>query len=209
MKKRSLLLLSAVFILTLIMTVNSAAADTFASTKSKKQDAFDCIKVKNTVYCRDSQKIFKVNLKTRKVKLLKKIDCGPMIKKGNYLYFATEYDYESSRVYRLNIKTGKGKYLTKPLSLVDFTVKGKRLYYRYTASSGKKKCKYIPLSGKKKPKAARYPGGGKYRKSNVKGYSINWPDPLTVDSTVPYNYYLKTPKGKILLETVSTGPYIG
>lgn len=206
MKKRSQLLLFAAFILTLIVTVNLAATDTSAYSKTKKSNTYDCIKSGNTVYCRDAAKVFKVNLTTRKVTLLKTIESSPMIKKGKYLYFTTEAGFMQYRIYRLNTKTGKGKYLTKAMEIGGFSVKGKYIYYQYNTASGKTKYMKMRLNGKGKHKTSCRPAG-KYKPANVNGYSINWPGGSNY--SIPYNYYLKTPKGNILLETVSTGPYIG
>ena len=212
MKKRNQLLLFAAFILTLIMTVNLAATDTFASSKKIKSDCYNCIKSGNTVYCNDRGKVFKVNLTTRKATLLKTIDCGYMIKKGKYLYFNTVsttciYKY---RIYRLNTKTGKGKYLTKVLDMDgghSFSIKGNYIYYEYWTSSGKTKYMKMRLNGKGKHKTSYRPTG-KCKQANVKGYSINFSYKSTWFGVGPYNYYLMTPMGNILLESRPEGPYI-
>ena len=212
MKKRSQLLLFAAFILTLLMTVNLAATDTFASSKRIKSDCYYCIKSGNTVYCEDGGKVFKVDLITRKATLLKKIDCGAMIKKGKYLYFKTisMKDIRKSYIYRLDTKTGKGKYLTKALNTSgehSFSIKGKYIYYEYCTSSGNIKYMKMRLNGKGKHKTSYRPTG-KCKQANVKGYSINFSYKSTWFGVGPYNYYLMTPMGNILLESRQEGPYI-
>ena len=203
-----LLLLSIAALVTTMAPVSFASA----KTKTKKMKTYNCIKSGKTVYCTNGNRIFKVNLKTKKVKKLVKGKYGYpsyLKKKGKYLYYCDVSQGLESYIYRINTKNNKKKILAHPI-YPAYAISGKKIYYKavFVKDNGygdvHYKNKVIKLNGKSKQNT-KWKVSMKNKKTNKKGYYVtdNWDG----QSWDPVTYYLQTPKGRIKLERTD-GPII-
>lgn len=203
---------SLIFILILAVAVAFSfavpAESVSAASKTKKMSVYDCIKSGDTVYCTNDHYIFKVDLKTKNVTILTGGKCYPnMLKlKGKYLYYRDSHQGfavkgYTGELYRINVKT-KAK---KKLAYASYyAIKGKKIYVNADRLKGDKvktSKRVMKLNGKSKKKT-KYKVKNVYKDTNVSGYyvtdDVDWDDYYDQ----PANYYLRTPSGYILLESL-------
>ena len=214
MKKIITVLFITALILTAVpfMSPDSDMNAYAASTKTKKGTVYThIIKHGNTVYCMVHDymiyyKIYKVDLKRGKAKLLKKNLYNPtgMKYKKGYIYVAAEcgtaVDSYNGELFRINVKTGKKTRLEKHLKgnpVPEFVVSKNTIYfteYKYDYDRGKdvKKTRKMKLNGKSKKNAGNVKVKVKAKKSNTKGYKIKYVE--SEENSVD-KYYLVKPNG--------------
>ena len=199
MKKR----LCAVFII-MTLLVSCFTSMAFGASGTKKMTYYgEVIKKGNTVYCNATVGIYKVNLKTGKVKALKEYDPVGAIQFGNgaggmklykgYLYYM-EAGAIGAGLCRVKV-TGKAK-PQNLLRYVNFNAsrfaisKGKIYVEGIDRDSFKNVKRVMKLNGKN-AKKTKYKVYNSFKPTNKKGYTIQ-----TVESGVKYTKYLVTPAGK-------------
>ena len=210
-KYRSVLL---VFIVAALITTLVPVSFASAKTKTKKCTMYKLIKKGKYVYCQNGLHIFKVNLKTKKVKKLGALYGANMKLKGKYLYaYNNSQGLFGANLYRYNVKTGKKKLLAKDVDQMNtLAISGKKIYYRKIVKKGTYDFTYkkrvMKLNGKAK-KSTKIKGETKVKSANVSGYHVwdtfdrdtyDWDDYSNNSPEGKINYYLSTPKGDILLE---------
>jgi len=220
--KRRLISLLLVFCLMIGNVSILGTRPVAAKSKTKKMTTYDVIVKGKTAYvsgawCTD--KIYKVNLKTKKVSAIKYKQkgantCHMRIKKG-YLYFE-QIDSGLRSLCRVKLKNPKKTDILFHQGSginVDY---GKECYFRYAVGkkrvyiayndSNKEKTikKSMKLSGRDK-KTSKYNVKNTCKKSNKKGYKLIVDDShFDDDNFAGYVvYYLGTPSGKIKLDKVS------
>ena len=199
MKKR----LCAVFII-MTLLVSCFTSMAFGASGTKKMTYYgEVIKKGNTAYCNAKIGIYKVNLKTGKVKALKEYDpegavhfgqsAGCMKLYKGYLYYTDGAGIGIA----LNRVKVSGK--SKPQDLlkhIDFTVsafaisKGKIYLEGTYMDSGKAVKRVMKLNGRN-IKKSKFKITNTYKLTNKKGYKIQ-----TVSSGGKGTDYLVTPAGK-------------
>ena len=195
-----------------VLAVGCCSTFSFAATKTVKMTTYeDCIKSGKYVYCNAPGAIYKVNVKKGTKKIVAKTGdpnvqmvSSMKLKKGYIYYSLVPYEADNSYLYRVK-KSGKSnkKLATVPTPMlsVDFAIKGKKIYYTYypDPEGEKKLTKKMNLNGKKKAETKKYVVKTTYKKSNKKGYFVDY-----VEGT-PDNYkvYLKTPSKQIYLTSVT------
>ncbi len=221
MKKtvKTVLVLMLMLITAFAFTVQPAAAAT------KKMTAYDqVIKKGKYAYCASGWVLARVNLKTNKVKVLRKTQHaypGSMKIKGKYIYFIEGTEGTVSYLKRIKVTGGKAKKLTSD-NVVKYAIKGNKIYYTCVKDVGdveKSYRKVMKLNGKGK-KSTNQRVKMKTKKSNVKGYRTFYK--VTTEKVYDEKYgdyeddeddedyddyeeishmkvYLKTPKKTILL----------
>ncbi len=178
-----------------------------AASKTKKMAVYSCIKSGDTVYCSNDHRIFKVDLGTEKVTVLTGGKGYPnrLKLKGKYLYYRDSYqgfdkNGYSGYVYRIHVKTKAKKKLA---GATAYAIKGKKLYAtaeRLMGNKLKTQKRVMKLNGKSKKKT-KYKAKNSFKKTNRKGYYVT--DDIDWENyDQPANYYLRTPDGYILLETL-------
>ena len=197
-----------ILVVAVVFSFAVPAESVSAASKTKKMTVYYCIKSKSTVYCSNANHIFKVNLKTKKVTILTGGKCYPgnLKLKGKYLYYQDiqqgfdENGY-AGYLYRINVKTKAKKKLA---GATDYAIKGKKIYVTADKIKGDNSIKttkrVMKLNGKSKKKT-KYKAKNACKQTNAKGYyvtdDIDWDD-----FDQPANYYLRTPSGYILLESL-------
>lgn len=130
---------------------------------------YDVVKKGKTIYCSAGNKLFAVNARTGKKKVLlrkKSALCmTPLVTKGKYLYFCVEGG--NGGIYRMNRKNKKIRRLAKGSGYMAFAVGKKHIYYQPTIFSNKKY--RMTLSGKHK-KSVKGKIDPRQKGSNAKGY---------------------------------------
>ncbi|MGI6765686.1 MAG: hypothetical protein ACOX4R_00565 [Lentihominibacter sp.] len=192
-------------------TFSLVPVDSFAASKVKKSTVYSCIKSKNVVYCENDFRVFKVNLDTQDVQVMAddkyREDPEYLKLKGNYLYYMglNPYEYCVNDLYRVNIKTFQKKRLAS--NVMAYAISGSKIYYvTENYDTGKRTKRVMKLNGKSKKKT-KYSAKMSDKYTNAGGYYV-WDD---YDSSLDWgdepedewcNYYLATPNGDILLESV-------
>lgn len=214
--KRGLTVIISLF---LIMEFVITPYDTYAASKTVKSTTYsNTVKSGSVVYCTDSIRLYKVNLKTGMVKTLYSNKHGyitNMKKKGNYIYFnEMPQDVEGGVLNRINLKTGKLKVLAKNNVYPKYAMTSKKIYYVYYKVSNngntvKKHKMVMNLNGNNK-KSTKVKIKMTIKETNAKGYRVesdcDW-DKYDWSNSEPVSYYLITPDGDYLLETYD-GPII-
>ena len=200
MKKRIIALL-----LVSLMIVSVMPSTSYAASGTKKTTLYYCYKSGDTVYCSGLHHLYKVNLKTRQVKVLNSPQCyaGSFKLKGKYLYCAGNgQSAETGVIYRVNTKTGSYKMLARRTFLRPatngFAISGSKIYYSTISwrkdGSEKLTKRVMSLSGKSKKKS-KQKIKVKKKDTNNSSYKV-WSKELEFPY---YEYYLKTPNGNIYL----------
>ena len=197
-----------ILVVAVVFSFAVPAESVSAASKTKKMSVYSCIKSGDTVYCSNNNHIFKVNLKTKKVTILTGGKCYPnnLKLKGKYLYYQDiqqgfdENGY-TGYLYRINVKTKAKKKLANASA---YAIKGKKIYF--TADKLKSDYSFktikrvMKLNGKSKKKT-KYTVKNVHKETNASGYyvtnDIDWDN-----YSQPANYYLRTPGGNILLESL-------
>ena len=199
-------------LITLMLAMVMAVVPTgvFAASKTVKSTMYEIYKSKNAVFVGCNNKLFRVKLKNGKpvskkvlFKCSKKKCIDHLILKGKYVYFKVTQGAASSKVYLYRVKKtgGKAKKLATMKNNPSFVaIKGKKIFYTYygdeTDEDGRilntyKKVMKLNGSGKKNTDIEAEENDKYYNKKGYKyAFKLN-------GSKV--SYYLKTPKGKILL----------
>lgn len=191
----------------LIMAVTLFSAcltESDAASKTKKMTVYtQVMKSKSTVYCTDNAGIYKVNLKTGKVKRIAKIlsFVTTMKLKNGYVYYLANYEAGYSELCRVKTTGKKKKRLAADVSA--FAIKGSKIYYReyymedlddedYTYRNKKMK-----LNGKSK-KGTSYRPVSISKKTNAKGYKVikKYSEDFSYNPDGYMISYLKKPNGK-------------
>jgi hypothetical protein len=207
MKKRStsilvIMILAAVLILSSITT-------SFAGDGPVTMTLYnDVVKKGNYAYCCDEWSLFKVNLKTGKVKRLtsKNVPIGDISVHGKYVYYMT---YTTGTVAGVRRVRNDGKYdkeLCFENELMGYVIIKSRIYYTYTDDNYNYVMKSMKLNGTNK-KTSYYDIKNTSKRSNAKGYKVIKVKSSSFD---PYEgkgyetFYLKKPNGKkIKLEKIT------
>ena len=165
------------------------------------------IKSGDYAYCIAGTGIYKVNVKSGKIKKLVK-DPGDyghyrqMCKKGKYLYYIKGGTDVRGDLYRVSIKGGKSKHLAgnvnKARCVSKYMIKKDRIYYKeMNATNGKEKTKKMKLNGKAKKKSKAKVKWSQ-EESNKSGYYIDvnvYDAPSGSGYYEMIQYYLETPNG--------------
>lgn len=202
MKKLLSIMLAAILIIGCFTTVS------FGTGGTKKMTAYNVIKKGNVVYCATGRGVYKVFLKSGKVKALFKMDeeeaydCGPikaMKLYKNYVFFLHGGPMTDS-LYRIKISGGKTKILSKGI-VGGYAISKNKIYFEeYNFDNYTKSKKVMSLNGKNKKKSS-YSVKMTNKKANKKGYYIESVDEGMVDDEYwgeaeEYTDYLITPSGK-------------
>ena len=172
-----------------------------AAGKTKSMTSYFCVKKGNIVYCANYEALYRVDLKTKKVK---KIATDPgyiedLKIKGNYVYYAEAGSgVSTSQICRVNIKTEKRQILVKNVQQF-YAISGNKIYYtKGTFPGGKLKIKSycMKLNGKSK-KACKVKIKRKVKESDTKGYKVFR---KKTKEEYLYDFYLQTPTSSIFLE---------
>ena len=170
-------LLATVLMTALVFT--SFTVVSFGGSGTKKMTVYDEVVVSgNYAYCSAAPGIYRVNLKTNKVKRI--VDnseyytiTGPLfgmkVHKG-YLYYMGTGGI-GSPLHRVKKSGGKTKYLCV---VDDYAIKKGKIYYQaFDVDKDKSVKKVMKLNGKNKKKSS-YKVKNKYKKSNKKGYKVKY-----------------------------------
>lgn len=201
------------FLLSLmIMTVLIGFIPTgvYAATTDVKSKTYEIQKVKNYVYTTGNKGVYRIKLKNGKPvskKLIAK--CGSkysidhLLVKGKYVYFKKVAN-KSNKVYLYRVKKsgGTAKKLASMGAFAEVAYKGNKIYYTYpgeTDDNGMvlynyKKVMNLDGTGKQDTEIMASEYGKYYSK---KGYKYTYK--VTKKHV---KIYLKTPKGKLYLETI-------
>lgn len=194
MKKFALLFVALVVAVMFIPQPVSAA--------SKSMTTYNqVIKIDKTVYCTDGHGIFRVSLKSGKVKtLVSFVDemdwrtIANMKSKGKYIYFVDYSDSIEANIMRVSKSKANARVLAQVEWLKGYAIYKNNIYYT-SDEPGKMK---MALNGKSKKKT-KYRAIMKEKNTNKKGYSVL----SYIDDEGYFVSFLKTPKGKeYLLERV-------
>ena len=197
-----LVVIMIVVLLTTVVPVSSVSA----KTKTMKMTLYDqVIKKGKYAYCCDKGLIYKVNLKTNKVKkLIKSPNYRSNMKlyKG-YIYY-NDFTWGSSiHISRVKTNGKANKYLAWQTDEMGYVIKGKRIYYRDIEwnedTDEESRVTYsIKLNGKNRKKV-KYRVKPIYKNTNKKGYKVivkRSSDFDDFDGTGYMISYLKKPNGK-------------
>ena len=201
----------------LIVTFAVAPIDSYAASKMVKSTTYsNTLKSGSFVYCTNGNKLFKVNLRTGKVKTMCKAKVGYITNlkiKNKYIYFnEMSLGTTGGRLNRISLKSGKKQVLAKNNVYPKYAIKGKKIYYEYSkvSKNGSKVTRHkrvMNLNGKKK-KSTKVKIKMNSKLTNAKGYMVDSDfDYASYDwgNFEPVNYFLKTPSRTYYLETTK-GP---
>ena len=194
-------------LLALVIMMVSVPAGAFAASKNTvKSNMYEIFKQKSIVYVQCNSGLYRVKLKSGKpVSKRKIVKCGKkyafehFLVKGKYVYFKKTAG-EKVTLYRVKKTGGMAKKLVTMPEFGEVAFKDKKIYYTYdgeTDKNGKvikiyKNVMNLNGTGKKNSK---YEAVENDKYHNVKGYKY------VFKATKSYLItYLKTPKGKIVLE---------
>ena len=199
MKQWSLKRTISVICMAMMLTLCVFSSAVQAKSPKGKMTVYDnVIKSGKCVYCCDGYRIYRVNLKTGKVKNLVKKTGSPdeayfaMKKKGKYIY--CQYDMQGDEIYIYRVKTN-GKKVQKlnkeRLWVADYWISGKKLYYsgRTLEDIGVKRVMNLNGTSLKKSKLKC---NMKRARSNVKGYRVI----IKYDENDSAKTWLKKPDGE-------------
>lgn len=199
--KKSISLIAALAVLlsiTFAVSVEGASAKTI-----KQKNHVNCYKVGNYVHCGSDMctPVYKVNLKTKKVKKIrgryKGMGVTQMKYYKKYLYFKMHGNGGEGALFRTNVKTNK---VSAPLAkniYGGFTVTNNKILVSdvWSASSGKMINIMMNLNGKNKQKTKHKVKLTGYHKTNAKGYKM-------INQILKYDDYGELPvKAKLYLKT--------
>lgn len=208
-----------VFLLVTALVIPFAIATNkvYAASEIKKMNSYKCIKSGNTVYCVGFRNIYKVSLKTKSVNKMKNPGnyAGAIKLKSGFLYCSGNgQSAETGVIYRVDIKKNKYKTLAKNVKFTTgtpgFVISKSNVYYTTIEFKRDGTTKYtnrvMKLNGKSKKKTTvkskmttKATNNSKYKVVKSKAY-------YTDDIDFPcYDYYLKTPSGKIFLGSEYSG----
>jgi len=198
MKKYRLVLL--VFIIAALVTTLVPVSFASAKTKTKKMKVYDqVIKKGKYVYCSDNYSIYKVNLKTNKVKRLTKPSSAFTMKlHGQFIYYQKMTWGMSNYLCRVKTSGKSNKVLVSKDDSLDYVISGKRIYYNTLDDDDKRRVYSIKLNGKNK-KRANCKVKRIDKKTNKKGYKVINKESSDFDDFDGTGYvvsYLKKPNGK-------------
>ena len=203
MKKSITILVSVIFLVTLVSFLPTSSAH--AATKPTKVYN-QVIKSGKYAYCNAGNGIFRVDLKSGKIKKLVNDPgvyghYGRMAKKGKYLYYIRYSTDFRAEFFRVKTSGGKVKQLAGFLSqngfVTKYMIKGKKIYYQEQYNLTRTN-KVMKLNGKSKKNSNRK-AKWKIGTSNKAGYSIikkYGVESADTGSLLPIQYWLKVPGGK-------------
>ena len=190
------LTLCLIVAVTFMPGLSNASRASAASSYTKKMTKYDqVIKKGSTVYCCDGFRIYKVNLKTGKVKKLTKVyDMlhGMKLYKG-YIYYEDWGNGTGNDIRRVK-KNGKGNKEICFQNCTDkYAIKGSKIYYEYEVDewTNESTVKVMKLNGKSKKYANEYTVKNTTKKSNSKGYRVK------VKETKGFDYWPGSEKGSV------------
>ena len=197
-----ILLIAAALLCSFVLTQTPSHAAT------KQTKAYNpVIKSGDNAYCIAGTGIFKVDLKSGKIKTLVK-DPGEyghyrqMCKKGKYLYYIKGGTDVRADLYRVSINGGKSKHLAGSINkgrfVTKYMIKKDRIYYgEHNDRTGKNTTKKMKLNGKSKKKTKKKVKWSE-KATNKSGYYIDttpYGPPAGSDYYEMRQYYLITPAG--------------
>lgn len=208
MKKRlCVLVLLAVFICSAFPLLGTDGT-AYAAAKPRTMKTYGSIKSGNLVYGIGSSGIYKVNIKTKKVRRLVKllendwISTNSLAKKGNYLYYIGGGPASSS-LYRVNINNAKRKCLFSGVGgvndreVVGYIIYKNKIYVHYLDRNFKHKYTIMNLNGTSK-KQTKVIVKNKGVRTNNKSYYVYSTEKNKGGHCYSYDY-LKAAKRRIYL----------
>lgn len=209
MKKRIIpILLIMVLVITMFTPFSMAAS------KTKKMTLYDVVKSGKYAYAGTDNAIYKVNIKTGKVRKMKSFGedtyfGGMRLYKG-YLYYLVDDDSLNSNLFRMNVKTGKIKRLVSYSEAnIQFAIRKSKIYYMVEDEIGHKYKRVMKLNGKSKRKSS-YKVSNSWKKTNSSKYKL-YEDKSQYDwesNTGFVDVFLKTPSVVVFLESIDANDYI-
>lgn len=197
-KNRTLKLITLIMII--ISLFFSSTIISFGATKTKKMTVYDeVIKSGRYLYCCDRYRIYRVDIKTKRIlNLVKRTGApdegyGSMRKKGKYIYCLYYMQGEDTDIFKLKTTKKSPKKLNKRILYVDdYYLSKNRFYYSgWELPSANHVNRVMKLNGKS-VKKSNVKCKNLRKKSNAKGYRVIVKD----DMNGNVKSWLRFPNGK-------------
>lgn len=210
MKKR---IIPVLLIMVLVITMFTPFS--MAASKTKKMTLYDVVKSGKYAYAGTDNAIYKVNIKTGKVRKLKTFGkdtyFGGMRYYKGYLYYLVDDDSLNACLYRVNVKSGKIKRLAQySEASISFAIRKSKIYYMAEDEIGHKYKRVMKLNGKSKKKSS-YKVSNSWKNTNSSKYKL-YEDESQYDwesETGFVDVFLKTPSVIVFLESIDAEDYVG
>ncbi|MBQ9014506.1 MAG: DUF5050 domain-containing protein [Firmicutes bacterium] len=188
MRRRAILILTAVIVAAAFMP-----ATAFAKTKTSTVYS-QVVKKGKYVYCASYAGLYRVNVKTNKVKKLSSDDAGRMKLSGKYIYYIS---YTSGTLTNLcRVKKTGGGHRQLAVNVDKYKIEKKKIYCNdHHYYEGKETWRVMKLNGKNKKKS-KVKVRMNVKMTNAGKYSVV--NKFMDDYDADYNVlcYLKKPNGK-------------